>query len=114
MPLDFIQLKRDHENDAFNESKQRSGTENIHIKNRDIAEIRVPDLTKEPYQIESRTMKKNLSETNPVALNAQVNKLKSLKTVKTGKWQETLPELSSESDYRSVLSQLPHNEFEFL
>lgn len=57
-------------------------------------------------------MKKNHSATNYLIQNTKMNNLGSLKTMAKEKPLER--ELSTESDYRSVLSQLPHNDFEFL
>lgn len=57
-------------------------------------------------------MKKNHSATNYLIQNTKMNNLGSLKAMAKEKPLER--ELSTESDYRSVLSQLPHNDFEFL
>ena len=57
-------------------------------------------------------MKKNHSATTYLIQNTKMNNLGSLKTMAKEKPLER--ELSTESDYRSVLSQLPHNDFEFL
>ena len=58
-------------------------------------------------------MKKNHSATADLIHNTKVNNLKSIKTMKTNVFLEN-KELSAASDYRSTLSQLPHNDFEFL
>ena len=58
-------------------------------------------------------MKKNHSATTNLIQNTKMNNLGSLKTKAKEKPLEP-KELSTESDYRSVLSQLPHNDFEFL
>ena len=58
-------------------------------------------------------MKKHNSATTDLIVNTKVNNLKSMKTMKTNVFLEN-KELSAASDYRSTLSQLPHNDFEFL